>query len=131
MHWPRQNYEKDHVCNICGHKCGCGSEWKEDYKFHDIHTCGWLSGTGDIICSEYSKDTSYSLNRIRSYCDLAIKATCRCIPSQSLLNHGALEYRHHTHFGHRTNGRVCDFGLANCRTYCSSFVHYCSVQHGA
>ena len=131
MHWPHQNYEKDHVCNVRRHKCGCSSEWKEDFKFHDIHMCRWLSGTGDVICSEYSKDTSYSLNRIRSYCDLAIKATCRCIPSQSLLKHGALEYRHHTHFGQMTNSGVCDFGLANCRTYCSSCVHYCSVQHGA
>ena len=24
VHWPRQNYDKDHESNVCGVRCGCG-----------------------------------------------------------------------------------------------------------
>ena len=30
VHWPRQNYEKDHVSNVRGLQCGCGEKWSRD-----------------------------------------------------------------------------------------------------
>ena len=32
IHWPRQNYEKDHVSNVRGLQCGCGQKWSHDDK---------------------------------------------------------------------------------------------------
>ena len=26
LHWPRQNYDKDHIANVRGKVCGCGME---------------------------------------------------------------------------------------------------------
>ena len=72
IHWPHQNYEKDCVANVCGFKCGCGREWREDYRLHDMVNCSWNKCTGNIICSEYSHNTNHQLNTIWSYCDLAV-----------------------------------------------------------
>ena len=58
---------------------------------HSLDSCGWLRKSGDVISSNYNKDTNYALNRIKSYCELAIKTMCRCIPLWSLLKHGALD----------------------------------------
>ena len=62
IHWPRQNYEKDHVTNVRGAKCGCGDDWKSDHTLHSIRECSWLSCMGNVICSEYFRDTHLQLN---------------------------------------------------------------------
>ena len=43
---------------------------------HSLDDCGWLRKSGDVISSNYNNDTNYALNRIKSYCELAIKTTC-------------------------------------------------------
>ena len=41
-HWPRQNYEKDHISNVRRLQCGCGEKWSHDDKGnkqpHNNHT---------------------------------------------------------------------------------------------
>ena len=32
IHWPRQNYEKDHISNMRGLWRGCGEKWSCDDK---------------------------------------------------------------------------------------------------
>ena len=130
IHWPCQNYEKDCMANIHGFKCGCGREWCKDYHLHDMVDCSWNKCTGDVISSEYSHVTNHQLNTIRSYCDLAVQETCRCIPSMSILKHGNFKSRHSKYFRHPMNGGVCSWSLAICNSHCSSCVHYCGIQHG-
>ena len=40
VHWPRKNYEEDHVANVCGFSCGCGRKWdinnKGKKEFHNL-----------------------------------------------------------------------------------------------
>ena len=36
VHWPRQNYEKDHEANVCRPRCGCGQEWRKDKHLHNV-----------------------------------------------------------------------------------------------
>ena len=97
-------------------------------KLHNIIMCAWMKNTGDVINGNYDMHTSTGLNIVKSYCDLAIKRTCRCMPSWSLLKHGQLRGRLTTIFGHdmRTS---CEFGGSNCKCYCSSCAHYCGLSH--
>ena len=81
VHWPRQNYEKDHEANVCRPRCGCGQERRKDKRLYNVCECGWMQRSGDVICAEYDKDTNYGLNTIKSFCDLAIRTTCRCLLS--------------------------------------------------
>ena len=46
------------------------------------------------------KDANHALNSIKSYCELAIKTMCRCIPSWSLLKHGALKSQDISYYSH-------------------------------
>ena len=59
IHWPRQNYEKDHAANEHGFNCGCGHEWdvneKGEKELHNVADRGWHDYTGDVICSDYNK----------------------------------------------------------------------------
>ena len=128
VHWPRQNYEIDHIANVSGCVCGCGEEWNSDMKLHNIIMCAWMKSTGEVINGSYNMHTNTGLNVIKSYCDLAMKRTCRCVPSWSLLKHGQLRGRLTTIFGHdmRTS---CEFGELNCKCYCSSCAHYCGLSH--
>ena len=128
VHWPHQNYEIDHIENVSGRVCGCDEEWNSDMKLHNIITCAWMKNTGDVINGNYDMHTNTGLNVVKSYCDLAIKRTCRCVPSWSLLKHGQLRGRLTTIFGHdmRTS---CEFGGSNCKCYCSSCAHYCGLSH--
>ena len=32
VHWPRKNYEKGHISNVNGLRCGCGEKWSRDDK---------------------------------------------------------------------------------------------------
>ena len=106
VHWARQNYEKDHEANVWGTRCGHGKSWQSDMTLHSLPECGWLSKSGNLICSNYEKDTNHGLNEIKSYCELAIKTTCRCVPSWGLLKHGSL--RDASHYGHSL-GTQCSF----------------------
>ena len=92
---------------------GCGEEWNSDMKLHNIIACAWMKDTGDVINGNYDMHTNTGLNVVKSYCYLAIKRTCRCVPSWSLLKHGQLHGRLTTSFGHdmRTS---CEFGEWNC-----------------
>ena len=130
VHWPRQNYNKDHVANVCGKLCGCGMEWRKDMKLHQLSTCAWMNRTGDVINADYDKATNEDLNTVNSYCEFAIKTACRCIPSWSLLKHGCLPNRNTTVFGHDLRTR-CEFGESSCKRYCSACVHYCGISHEA
>ena len=76
IHWPRHNYEKDHEANVQGLRCGCGKAWKWDMMFHLLKGCGWLTRSGDVICSAYGKAMNHSLKRTKSYCEFAVKTTC-------------------------------------------------------
>ena len=60
-------------------------------SLHTLEDCSWMSRSGDVIYSGYDKDSNYNLNVTKSYCELAIKTMCRCIPSWSLLKHGPLK----------------------------------------
>ena len=95
IHWPRQNYETDHVANLCSFNCGCGREWdvneKGEKELHNVANCGWHDYTGDVICSDYNKSPNHNLNRIHSYQELAIKSACRCQPSITLIKHAEAE----------------------------------------
>ena len=92
-------------------------------KLHNIIESAWMKNTGDIINGNYDMHTNTGLNVIKLYCDLAIKRTCRCMPSWSLLKHGQLRGRLTTIYCHdmRTS---CEFGESNCKCYCSSCAHY-------
>ena len=74
-----------------GPRCGCGQEWSNDMVLHSLEDCVWMKRTGDVIYSGYDQPTNHDLNVTKANCELAIKTTCRCIPSWSLLKHGALE----------------------------------------
>ena len=129
-HWPRQNYEKDHEANVRGVRCGCGREWSSNMKLHSLKSCAWMSRSGDVIYSDYEEDTNHGLNVIQSYCELAVRTTCRCIPSWSLLKHGQLANRTTSVFGHRLTAAQCDLSRGSCKNYCGSCIHYCGIQHG-
>ena len=58
-----------------------------------------MSRTGDLIYSGYEEDTNYGLNVTQPYCELAIKTTCHCIPSWSLLKHRSITNRITSGFG--------------------------------
>ena len=51
IHWSRHNYEKDHEANVQGLHCRCGKAWKWNMTFHSLKDCGWLTRSGDVICS--------------------------------------------------------------------------------
>ena len=66
IHWPRQNYECDHVSNVRGKNCSCGQLWQMDVegnkKLHNLDgACTWVQSTGDVICSNYAKPLFYGL----------------------------------------------------------------------
>ena len=128
IHWPHQNYEIDHVANVSGHVCSCGEEWNSDMKLHNIIKCAWMKNTGDVINGNYDMHTNTGLNVVKLYCDLAIKKTCRCMPSWSLLKHGQLRGRLTTIYGHDMR-TFCELGESNCECYCSSCAHYCGLSH--
>ena len=128
LHWPHQNYDKDHVANVRGKICGCGMEWRKDKKLHNLSTCAWMKRTGDVINGNYDKGTNNELNVIKSYCKLAIKTTCICIPSHSLLKHGCLPNRNTSVFGHDLR-TCCEFSESSCHKYCGACVHYCGISH--
>ena len=87
-HWPRQNYEKDHIANLQGKECGCGEAWLPSGRLHNYEgKCGWLNVTGDVICSDYNSDIYEGINSMTSYMDLVVTHGCRCLPSNSLLKH--------------------------------------------
>ena len=69
-----------------GPQCSCGREWSNDMVLHTLEDCIW-----DVIYSGYDEPTNHDLNVTKSYCELVMKTTCRCITSWSLLKHGALE----------------------------------------
>ena len=53
-HWPRQNYECDHVSNVNGVECGCGRPWQASGQLHNFESsCGWMKATGDVICGDF------------------------------------------------------------------------------
>ena len=87
VHWLHQNYDKDHESNMCGVRCGYGKEWSKGMKLHSLCSCAWMSKSGDIIYGAYDEASNQGLNVTKSYCDLAIKNTCHCIPSWSLLKY--------------------------------------------
>ena len=62
-----------------------------------------MKNTRDVINGNYYMHTNTGLNVIKSYCDLAIKRTCRCMPSWSLLRHGQLRGRLTTISEHLVN----------------------------
>ena len=128
VHWPHQNYEIGHVANVSGHVCGCGEEWNSDMKLHNIIECAWMKNMGEVMNGNYDMHTNTGLNVVKSYCDLAIKKTCQCMPSWSLLKHGQLCGRLTTIYGHdmRTSWEL---GESNCKCYCSSCAHYCGLSH--
>ena len=43
VHWPSQNYKKDHVANVHGFSRGCGQKWNVNNKgkkeFHNLSDC--------------------------------------------------------------------------------------------
>ena len=112
IRWPRHNYEKDHEANVQGPQCGCGREWSSDMVLHSLEDCVWMKRTGDVIYSGYDKPTNHDLNVTKSYCELAVKTTCRCIPSWSLLKHGALENQAtSSYYGHLPDVQ-CEWGCS-------------------
>ena len=114
-----------------GYKCGCGKVWRKDHVPHNIHKCSWTMCTGDVICSDYSRDVHGDLNTIKSYLNLAVKETCRCLPSMTLLKHGRASIRciNDSCF-HLNEGAACGWIKANCETFCTTCIHYCGIQHG-
>ena len=138
VHWPRQNYEKDCVSNVRGFQCGCGKSWEvnpdRSRKLHDLTKCTWNRATGDVICSDYEKPPNHELCMIKSYLDMAVKSTCRCLPSITLVKHGKVEAsRIHfsTHLNHLLVQECgyCPWGEANCGSFCTTCLHYCGIQH--
>ena len=129
VHWPRQNYEKDHVANVRGILCGRGRKWhindKGDKELHDLSECGWNEYTGDVICSNYDKSPMHGLNKIRLYLKLAIKSTCRCQPSITLSKHAEaessriLQSKFQNHLL-RQEGGYCPWRNVNCDEFCST-----------
>ena len=85
-----------------GPRCGCGREWSSDMVLHTLEDCIWMKRTGDVIYSGYDEPTNHDLNVTKSYCELALKTMCRCIPSWSLLKHWKIEPLHHTTVIHLT-----------------------------
>ena len=88
-----------------------------------------MSRSDDMIYGDYEEDTNHGLNVIQSYCELAVRTTCHCIPSWSLLKHGQLANRTTSVFGHRLTAQ-CDLSRGSCKNYCGNCVHYCGIQHG-
>ena len=130
VHWPRQNYDKDHESNVRGVRCGCGKRWSKDMKLHSLRSCAWMSKSGDVIYGAYDEASNRGLNVTKSYCDLAIKNTCRCIPSWSLLKHSQSSRTSTLAFNHHDE-QWCPISVGSCKTYCGSCVHYCGIQHGS
>ena len=87
IHWPRQNYERDCVSNVHGFKCGCGRNWRRNFRLHDIFDCSWNKCTSDVIYSNYDNSPNCGICPIVSYLDLAVKSTCRCLSFISLIKH--------------------------------------------
>ena len=100
-------------------------------SLHSLRECCWLRRSGDMICSDYDKDANHELNSLKSYCELAVKTMCRCIPSWSLLKHGALKDRDTSYYGHSHDDTLCKLSHGSCGYYCGACVHYCGIQHGA
>ena len=142
IHWPRQNYKKDHAANVYSFNCGCGREWDVNEKGEkdvekDVANCGWHDYTGDVICLDYNKSPNHNLNRIHSYQEFAIKSARRCQLSITLitlikhaeaesshihadnLNHHLLKQEHYT----------CPWRNVNSEDFCTTCLHYCSIQH--
>ena len=139
VHWPTQNYKKDHVANVRGFLCRCGRKWhtndKGDKELHDLSECCWKEYMGDIICSNYDKSPRHGLHNIRSYLELAIKSMCRCQPSITLSKHAEVEssrifqskFQNHLL---RQEGGCCPWRNVNCEEFCTTCLHYCGIQHG-
>ena len=70
-------------------------------KLHNIIKCARMKNTGDIINGNYDMHINTGLNVVKLYCDLAIKRTCRRMPSWSRLKHGQLRGKAHNHFWSR------------------------------
>ena len=60
-------------------------------QLHDLTKCIWNKATGDVICFDYNKSTNHALNMIKSYLDLAVKSTCGCLSSMTLVKHGQVK----------------------------------------
>ena len=139
VHWPRQNYEKDHISNVRGLRCGCGEKWSHDEKgnkrLHNLTKCAWITATGDIICGNYEKPANYALNRVKSYLDLVVKTTCRCHPSVTLSKHSEVEssrvcQSNLSNHLLRQENTYCPWRNVNCGEFCTTCLHYCGIQHG-
>ena len=138
IHWLRQNYERDCVSNVKGFTCGCGKNWEVNNdgsrQLHDLTKCVWNKAAGDVICSDYNKSTNHALNTIKFYLDLAVKSTCRCLPSMTLVKHGqvkASRIRLSDHLNHLLvqDNCYCPWREANCGNFCTTRLHYCGIQH--
>ena len=129
VHWPHQNYDKDHESNMHGVRCGCRKEWSKDMKLHSISGCAWMSKSGDIIYGAYDEASTRGLNVTKSYCDFAIKNTYGYIPSWSLLKHSQSSQMSTFTFNH--HDEQCPISVGSCKTYCGTCVHYCGIQHGS
>ena len=126
-HWPRQNYERDHVSNVRGNECGCGKPWLPSGRLHNYEgQCGWLNVTGDIICSDYNLNVYEGINLITSYTDLVVVHACHCLPSNSLLKHACATNHFRGVSTLEVDGRFCGWNGAVCNSHCLMCVHYCS-----
>ena len=66
-HWPRQNYERDHVSNVNGVECGCGMPWQASGQLHNFESsCSWMKATGDVICGDFDSNMHEGINPITS-----------------------------------------------------------------
>ena len=140
IHWPRQNYECDHVSYVRGKNCSCGQLWQmdveENKKLHNVDgACAWVESTGDVICSNHAKPPFYGLNPICSYLDLAVKMVCRCQPSISIAKHGRMKKsrcKNHCNSLLRTENIYCPWGKSSSfQRFCQVCFHYCGIQHGS
>ena len=127
-HWPRQNYEIDHVSGVSGDKCGCGREWNDSGTVHYLWgSCVWMPRTGDVISMTYDRDIHEGMNPITSYGEFAVHHACRCLPSVTLLRHCPSTLRLRKGGGSNDYYKdCCNWKSVSCGENCSSCVHYCS-----
>ena len=128
-HWPRQNYEMDHVCGVRGDRCGCGREWNEDGTLHSFDgPCVWMARTGDVISMTYDRDIHEGINPVTSYGEFAIHHACRCLPSIMLSRHSPNAARLMKGGGGSNEyyKDCCNLKSISCGENCCVCVHYCS-----
>ena len=131
-HWPRQNYEADHVSGVSGDKCGCGREWSDDGRVHSLgllSKCLWTRRTGDVISMTYDRDIYEGINPVTSFGEFAVHHACRCLPSMTLLKHCPSTERLRRGGGTNEHDKdCCSWKSVSCGENCSSCVHYCSCN---